>query len=310
MRQAGVLLHPTSLPGPGFCGDFGADARRFVDLIADAGLRIWQVLPLGPTHPDGCPYQCFSVHAGNPDLIDLQWLVERGLLSAEQAAQGAANPMPNMDYSIRPATLFLRAATRRRHRPWRRIMRNFCRTVLSGWRITCAFGRSGMPSSAPGPSGLLDCATGTPLRATRWLRSWPRNSTACAFASSSLIANGVSCAPTRRRATCSCLAISRSSCIWRAPTCGRTNTCSTSMSRASRSPSLAYHRIISAPRDNSGAIPSTTGSACGAPRSSGGCSALIPRPGSLTSCVSITSARCRPIGRFRRGHLGARGPLG
>ncbi len=91
VRQAGVLLHPTSLPGPGYCGEFGADARRFVDLVAEAGLRIWQVLPLGPTHPDGCPYQCFSVHAGNPDLIDLQWLVERGWLSEEQAAQGAAN---------------------------------------------------------------------------------------------------------------------------------------------------------------------------------------------------------------------------
>lgn len=58
-RRGGVLLHPTSLPGPGYCGDFGADARRFVDLVADAGLRIWQVLPLGPTHPDGCPYQSF-----------------------------------------------------------------------------------------------------------------------------------------------------------------------------------------------------------------------------------------------------------
>lgn len=87
-RLAGVLLHPTSLPGPGYCGNFGADARRFVDLIASAGLQVWQVLPLGPTHPDGCPYQSFSVHAGSPDLIDLQWLVERDWLSAEQARQG------------------------------------------------------------------------------------------------------------------------------------------------------------------------------------------------------------------------------
>jgi 4-alpha-glucanotransferase len=90
-RRCGVLLHPTSLPGPGYCGDFGADARRFVDLIAAAGLQVWQVLPLGPTHPDGCPYQSFSVHAGSPDLIDLQWLVEHGLLSQEQALKGLAN---------------------------------------------------------------------------------------------------------------------------------------------------------------------------------------------------------------------------
>ncbi len=90
-RRCGVLLHPTSLPGPGYCGEFGAEARRFVDLIAAAGLQIWQVLPLGPTHPDGCPYQSFSVHAGSPDLIDLQWLVERGWLAPAQALQGQAD---------------------------------------------------------------------------------------------------------------------------------------------------------------------------------------------------------------------------
>jgi 4-alpha-glucanotransferase len=91
-RRAGVLLHPTSLPGPGYCGNFGAHARRFIDLIAGAGHRLWQVLPLGPTHRDGCPYQSFSVHAGNPDLIDLQWLVDRGWLEPSQAKAGQASP--------------------------------------------------------------------------------------------------------------------------------------------------------------------------------------------------------------------------
>ncbi len=87
-RRAGVLLHPTSLPSAGYTGDFGAAARRFVDTIADAGLHIWQVLPLGPTHLDGCPYVSSSVHAGNPDLIDLDWLVEQGLLDLAQAGIG------------------------------------------------------------------------------------------------------------------------------------------------------------------------------------------------------------------------------
>jgi len=91
-RRAGALLHPSSLPGPGYCGEFGEHARRFVDLIAAAGLQIWQVLPLGPTHSDQCPYQSFSVHAGKPDLIDLQWLVAQGWLSPEQALQGQAGP--------------------------------------------------------------------------------------------------------------------------------------------------------------------------------------------------------------------------
>jgi len=87
-RRAGVLLHPSSLPGNGFCGSLGADARRFVDLLHTAGLQIWQVLPLGPTHADHCPYQLVSVHSGNPDLIDLAWLADRGWLTAGEAEAG------------------------------------------------------------------------------------------------------------------------------------------------------------------------------------------------------------------------------
>ncbi len=76
-RRAGILLHPTSLPG---AGGLGAEARRFADFLAEAGVSVWQVLPLGPTHADGSPYQCLSAHAGNPDLIDLADLAERGWL--------------------------------------------------------------------------------------------------------------------------------------------------------------------------------------------------------------------------------------
>ena len=77
-RQAGVLLHPTSLPGPREHGDLGAEAHRFIDFLADAGVGVWQMLPLGPTHDDGSPYQCLSVHAGNPELISIQALVDDG----------------------------------------------------------------------------------------------------------------------------------------------------------------------------------------------------------------------------------------
>jgi len=79
-RRAGVLLHMTSLPGD--YGVLGASARRFMDFMADAGLTLWQVLPVGPTHPDLSPYQSLSAHAGNQDLIDLRELVSAGLLSA------------------------------------------------------------------------------------------------------------------------------------------------------------------------------------------------------------------------------------
>ena len=68
-RAAGLLLHPTSLPGRGGIGDLGPDAHRFVQWLADAGMKIWQVLPLGPTGYGDSPYQCFSAFAGNPLLI-------------------------------------------------------------------------------------------------------------------------------------------------------------------------------------------------------------------------------------------------
>ena len=70
-RSAGILLHPTSLPGPHGIGDLGPDAHRFVDVLADAGMTIWQMLPLGPTGYGDSPYQCFSAFAGNPLLIHL-----------------------------------------------------------------------------------------------------------------------------------------------------------------------------------------------------------------------------------------------
>jgi len=79
-RRAGILLHITSLPGRLDGGDLGEDARRFVDFLVESGMTVWQTLPIGPPHEDGSPYQCMSVHAGNPQLINLEWLVQRGWL--------------------------------------------------------------------------------------------------------------------------------------------------------------------------------------------------------------------------------------
>lgn len=80
-RRAGILLHPTSLPGTPGNGDLGEHAYRFVDFLADNGLTVWQMLPLGPPHSDLSPYQCQSVHAANPLLINLERLVGEGWLS-------------------------------------------------------------------------------------------------------------------------------------------------------------------------------------------------------------------------------------
>lgn len=82
-RRSGILLHPTSLPGPCSSGVLGEDAYRFVDFLKDAGFSVWQMLPLGPTHGDNSPYQSLSVHAGNPQLIDLKWLVDKGWLEEQ-----------------------------------------------------------------------------------------------------------------------------------------------------------------------------------------------------------------------------------
>ncbi len=68
-RTAGILLHPTSLPGPHGVGDLGPESHRFVDFLAEAGMKLWQMLPLGPTGYGDSPYQCFSAFAGSPLLI-------------------------------------------------------------------------------------------------------------------------------------------------------------------------------------------------------------------------------------------------
>jgi 4-alpha-glucanotransferase len=79
-RRAGILLHPSSLPGEGENGTLGPQALRFVDFLAASGFSVWQMLPLGPTHADRSPYQCLSVHAGNPRLICFEQLEEWGWL--------------------------------------------------------------------------------------------------------------------------------------------------------------------------------------------------------------------------------------
>ena len=82
-RAAGLLLHPTSLPGPHGIGDLGPAAYRFVDFLARAGQRWWQMLPVGPVGPGNSPYSSLSAFAGNPLLISLQRLADDGLLDAD-----------------------------------------------------------------------------------------------------------------------------------------------------------------------------------------------------------------------------------
>ncbi len=80
-RNAGVLLHPTSLPGPFGIGDLGGEAFAFLDWAANARMHLWQVLPLNPPGYGNSPYGCHSSFAGNPLMISPQQLLERGLLA-------------------------------------------------------------------------------------------------------------------------------------------------------------------------------------------------------------------------------------
>ena len=121
-RASGVLLHPTSLPGPHGSGDFGAAAFHFVDWLVAAGQRLWQILPLGGLGPGNSPYMSSSAFGGNVLLIDLEDLHRRGWLDAgeilppqgiaEQRLNFAAVVPYRMDRLARAAHRFAQSATR------------------------------------------------------------------------------------------------------------------------------------------------------------------------------------------------------
>ena len=83
MRESGILMHISSLPGPYGVGTMGKTAYKFIDFLKEAGQSLWQILPLNPTGYGDSPYQSCSTYAGNPYLIDLDLLVEEGLLTKE-----------------------------------------------------------------------------------------------------------------------------------------------------------------------------------------------------------------------------------
>ena len=82
-RASGILMHISSLPSPYGIGTLGKEAYAFVDMLKDAGFSIWQVLPIGPTSYGDSPYQSFSMYAGNPYFIDLDLLIDEGMLKKD-----------------------------------------------------------------------------------------------------------------------------------------------------------------------------------------------------------------------------------
>lgn len=99
MRECGVLLPVASLPSPYGIGSFSKEAYEFIDTLKEAGQHYWQILPLGPTSFGDSPYQSFSAFAGNPYFIDLDRLVEEGLLTQEECNEADFGNNPrDIDY--------------------------------------------------------------------------------------------------------------------------------------------------------------------------------------------------------------------
>ncbi|MGH9928718.1 MAG: 4-alpha-glucanotransferase [Pyrinomonadaceae bacterium] len=97
-RSSGILLHPTSLPGPFGIGDLGPEAYAFADFLEAAGQSVWQMLPLGPTGYGDSPYACYSAFAGNTLLISPEQLVADGLLAKAELANGPEFPDERIDF--------------------------------------------------------------------------------------------------------------------------------------------------------------------------------------------------------------------
>lgn len=97
-RSAGIILHPSSLPGPDGIGDLGPEAYRWVDFLAKSGFSLWQVLPLNPTGYGDSPYQSFSAFAGNPYLVSSAALLDEGLLTRQDLANRPVFSNAVVDY--------------------------------------------------------------------------------------------------------------------------------------------------------------------------------------------------------------------
>ena len=119
-RASGILLHPTSLPAPGGIGDLGPVAHDFVEFLGAARQRLWQVLPLNPVGLGNTPYSSISAFAGNPLLISLERLTDRGWIDRGRLAT-LPDTQGNVEYErvratkipllVEAATAFLASAT-------------------------------------------------------------------------------------------------------------------------------------------------------------------------------------------------------
>ncbi|NCC65944.1 MAG: 4-alpha-glucanotransferase, partial [Spirochaetia bacterium] len=98
IRRSGLLMHPTSLPSKHGIGSLGEEAFQFLDLLVKADIRLWQILPLGPTGYGDSPYAARSTFAGNELLIDLKSLAYEGYLDVQDVLASPTFSHDRVDY--------------------------------------------------------------------------------------------------------------------------------------------------------------------------------------------------------------------
>ena len=237
-RRSGILLHPSSLPGPWGIGDLGPQAHAFVDFLADTHQQLWQVLPLGPTGDDGSPYSSFSSSAGNPLLISIEAMAEDGLGRASQSP-GLPDAAPVIHREVRARKMAaleqalgsLDGATSARAE-----FERFCARARGvARRLRAVHGAEGGLSR---PDVERVAVRTSPSGARR---PWRRRARRCASASpstssrsSSSSSSGRGCATTRTARASASSATSRSTWPSTARTCGRTRATSRSIPRRVR----------------------------------------------------------------------------
>ena len=194
-RASGILLHPTSLPSRGGIGDFGPSAYAFADFLASARQGLWQVLPLGPLGFGDSPYSSTSAFAGNPLLISLERLADRGWIDRAQI-DALADGVEPVDYPAvfrQKLPLLFEAAQQLRalrcaERP--RALRNFLPARTNGGSMTsfssmvCARVSSWKAGTA-GPANWLIANRRRSRKRTRKCSKISMSAASCSFFSSS-----------------------------------------------------------------------------------------------------------------------------
>jgi len=232
-RSSGILLHPTSLPGPFGIGDLGPAAYRFVDFLVEAGQRLWQMLPLVPVGLGFSPYASPSTFAGNPLLISPERLVEQGLLQPDDIARPPDFPEDRVDYDwviVYKQHLLEKAYATFEAHPERVDETDFwlfCEKQaywLDDYALFMALKEA--HGGALWTEWPIELVRRDPPRCIAPARSWPVRSASTSSGSTSFTNSGWTCGLTATSGASGSWATSRSTSRTTAPTSGPIRTCS------------------------------------------------------------------------------------